>query len=310
VDQGAPPGHRVELLVSDNSPSVSRDVAEPWLARWPGPMQYLANTPSIGPIPNFNQCLTKSTGQFILLLHDDDYLLPGAIGHVLDAIDRAGDDRVLLFGVDIVDENGRRRRNQSFRSEQLLGPKQALRRLLADSSFVRVPAIVIRRDVFEEVGGFDESIGNPTDFELQVRVFARFPVRCEPATIAAYSVHADASTAEMFHTETIATLLGIFDRARALGVLPESVIRRAQADWFHHFILGGAYRQLRAGNPRRARAILALFDVPEVAALGRSTRWQPVRTLFAAIVRLPPGLAAKLMRTIGRASPERFWLYW
>jgi glycosyltransferase involved in cell wall biosynthesis len=310
VDQTGLPSERVELLVSDNSPDASRAIAEDHLTRWSGPTCYLPNSPSIGPIPNFNQCLTRASGRFVLMLHDDDYLLPGSIDAILAAIDRAGDERVLLFGVDIVDENGGLRRRQAFRTEQRLGPRRALLRLLSDSSFVRIPAIVIRRDVFDEVGPFDETVGNPTDFELLTRIFARFGVTCETATIAAYSVHVHASTSEMFHADTIETVMTIFNRARALRVLPDDLVAKCEADWFHQFILGGAYRSLRAGDPDRARTILGLLSLPNVAVLGPSKRWRPLRWLFTAIVRLPPWLAARMMRTIGRASPERIWLSW
>jgi GT2 family glycosyltransferase len=310
VDQDGPDGHRIELLVSDNSPAVSRSVVEPYLARWTGPTRYLANEPSIGPIPNFNQCLREARGTWILFVHDDDYLLPDAMSSILNAIDTADDDRVLLFGVDVVDERGRRRRRQSFEGVERLGPRRALVRLMSDSSFVRIPSLVIRRDVFDEIGGFDETIGSPTDLDLLTRVFARYGVRCEPRTTAAYSVHVGAATSDMFTADTVATLMTIFRRARDLQVLPEPVLDRCETDFFHHFILGGAYRQLRAGEPRRASEILDLFDLPEVDSLGASTRWRPVRWLFELVVRLPPGVASTAMRAIGRVSPERFMSSW
>lgn len=310
VDQDGPGAHRIELLVSDNSPAVSRSVVEPFLARWAGPTRYLANDPSIGAIANFNQCLLEANGTWILFLHDDDYLLPDAMTSILGAIDHADGDRVLLFGVDVVDEHGRRRRRQSFNVVERLDPRRAFVRLMSDSSFVRIPSLVIRRDVFDEVGRFDETLGDPTDFELLTRVFARFGLRCEPRTTAAYSVHLGTATSEMFHEDTIATLMTIFGRARDLQVLPDSLMGRCEADFFHHFILGGAYRQLRAGQPRRAGAILDLFDLPEVSSLGASSRWRLIRWLFETIVRLPPGIAATAMRTIGRISPERFLSSW
>jgi glycosyltransferase involved in cell wall biosynthesis len=306
ADQSADARGRVELIVSDNSPGMSRTVAEQILASWPGPTRYFPNEPSIGPIPNFNQSMAAARGRFVLLLHDDDFLMPGAIAAILQAIDRAEGERALLFGVAIVDERERRRRAQAFRAVRRLSPEAALQRLLTDSSFVRIPAIVIRRDALDEIGLFDASLGEPTDLDLMVRVFARFGVRLEPATIAAYTVHVRAATTEMFHAETIAVLMSIFDRAKETEVLPDSVLVRCQTDWFHHFILGGAYRQLRAGNSRGAARVLELFRLPTVAALGPSRRWRPIRVLFGLIVKLPPRVAGEMMKLVGRASPERF----
>ena len=59
---------------------------------------------------------------------------------MLDAIRRAApDESVLVFGVQIVDVDGVRRRQQTFRRERYLEPREALRRLLRNSSFVRQP---------------------------------------------------------------------------------------------------------------------------------------------------------------------------
>lgn len=300
---------RVEVVVSDNSPDLNESFARPLLATWPGPTLYLANRPDVGAIPNFNQCIARASGEFLLLLHDDDFLLPGALEVILGALGRVLDgDRALLFGVSVVDLDGHLRRRQVFRTESHLGPESALRRLLSDSSFVRIPAIVFRRDTLLEVGSFDESVGNPTDFDLLIRIFARHGVRLLPATIAAYTVHSDAATSGMFHEATIRTLMDLFDRAVRTGVLPEGVVRHCEIDWFHQFILGGTYRQLRAGDTVGAKKVFGLFRLPAVHALGRSRRWSPVRLLFQILLRVPARVSKPLMRTIGHLSPERLWV--
>jgi hypothetical protein len=78
-------------------------------------------------------------------LDDDDYLLPGAGAAMVDAIRRARTTARVLIGVEIVDAKGTRHREQRFHREQYLEPQEALRRLLSNSSFVREPAVVVRR---------------------------------------------------------------------------------------------------------------------------------------------------------------------
>jgi glycosyltransferase involved in cell wall biosynthesis len=309
VENGTGTAGKVEVLVSDNSPQLNEQLARRWLGTWPGRTLYLPNHDDIGAIPNFNQCIDRATGRFILLLHDDDLLLPGALETLTAAIERAdSEDRALLFGVAVVDLDGHVRRRQEFRAEIQLGPEPALRRLLTDSSFVRIPAIVLRRDTLLEIGGFDESVGNPTDFDLLIRLFARFGVRCLPATTAAYTVHSEAATSGMFHETMIETLTTLFDRSIATGVLPERAVRQCEADWFHQFILGGTYRPLRAGDMGAARQVFALFRLPAMRVLGRSRRWMPVRVLFGILLRVPAWVAKPMMRIVGRMSPERLWM--
>jgi glycosyltransferase involved in cell wall biosynthesis len=309
VDRDQAVAERVELLVSDNSPDLDEAIVGPLLEAWRGPTRYLANRPDIGAIPNFNQCIEQASGTYVLLLHDDDFLLAGAVETIVDVLERSGDeDHALLFGVAVVDIDGHVRRRQAFREEERLDPGAALQRLLSDSSFVRIPAIVFRRTTLLEIGEFDASVGNPTDFDLLIRLFARFGVRCLTATIAGYTVHSDAATSSMFHESMIRTLTELFDRAVRTGVLPERTVRRCEADWFHQFILGGTYRPLRAGDTAAARDVFGLFRLPSMRALGRSRRWLPVRLLFRLLLLLPSRVSTPLMRMVGRLSPERLWM--
>ncbi len=254
-----------------------------------------------------NQSLAQAPGEWLLMLHDDDQLRPGGLRLVLDELARDPAD-VILFGVYVTDGEGHLRRHQGFPARRHLGPAAALRRLMSDSSFVRMPAIVMRRGAVLEAGLFDPAVGQSDDFDLFVRLFARHGLTCAPGDLAVYTIHEDSATTSMFVPATIAAQMRIFDRAAATGVLPEDVLRRAKADWFHQFILAGAYRQMRSGHAAAARTTMGLFRLPEVQDLGPSRRWWPLRLAFEVMVHLPGGFATWVARWVGRLSPERFWL--
>ncbi len=280
----APVAEHVEVTVSDGSDDdASRQVVERFAADWPGGHEYVRNRPALNLPENINRAVGLGSGDWILQLHDDDYLLPGAGHVVLDAIRRAArDEQVLLFGVEIVDEHGVKLREQTFRRERYLPPGQAVRRLLRNSSFVRQPAVLVRRAAFEQAGSFDTTIGGSCDTDMWVRLFSRYGVRCLPRTTCAYTIHQAGATTGMWKPDTIQVLHKIFDNAVTLGAAPERSIRRWQADFFHQFILAGAYRRLRARQRAEAREVLRLFDLPEVRDLGVSPKWLPVRAAFVA----------------------------
>ena len=278
-----PVAERVEVAVSDGSDDgATAEVVHRSLTRWPAGYQYVWNQPALSLVENINRAIAISTGQWVLQLHDDDYLLPGAGAAMLDAIRRASSgESVLLFGVQIVDAEGVCRRRQTFRREQYLGPTQALPRVLRNSSFVRMPAAVVRRAALEREGLFNTTVGGATDTDMWVRLFSRYGVRCLPRVTCAYTIHDAAATTGMWTPDTIRANAEIFDRAVAEGIVPERLIRRWQADWYHQFILAGAYRRLRKGRRAEARDVLRLFELPEVR--GRvSPRWLPVRAAFTA----------------------------
>jgi glycosyltransferase involved in cell wall biosynthesis len=275
---------RVELTVSDGSTDdASAEIVERFVAGWNGGHRYVHNRPPLPLVDNMNRAIELASGEWVMQLDDDDYLLPGACEAMLEAVANARPkESVLLFGVDIVNADGGRTRTQRFRSEQYLEPAQALERLLRNSSFVREPAVVVRRSALEREGLFDPSVGDTTDTDMWVRLFARYGVRCFPRTTCAYTIHEAAATTGMWNPGVIASLGAIFDRAVATGVVPEATVRRWQADFLHQFILAGAYRRLRVRRRREAGQVLRLFELPEVRAVGPSRKWWPVRVAFTA----------------------------
>lgn len=279
------PAGDVELVVSDNSPDdESERVAAELLGSWDGPSSYVHLEPAAGAVGNFNSCVTAAGGSWVLILHDDDRLLPGACDVVLAAIAGAdATERALLFGVRVVSGAGRTLRRQEFRADRRLAPAAALRAVLSDSSFVRFPAIVVRADAYADAGPFDATVGGATDLDMWIRLFAAHGVRCVAATTCEYTVHAGSWTTRMFNAETVHALLRIFDRAVALGVLGEPDVRRCERDFFAQFVLGGAVRSLRARDRSRAAEILRLLRLPELRRLGTSRRWLPVRAAVAAL---------------------------
>ena len=279
-----PVAEHIEVAVSDGSDDgATGEVVGRVLTGWPAGYRYVWNRPALSLIENTNRAVEISTGQWVVQLHDDDYLLPGAGAAMLDAICRAAPgENVLLFGVHIVDINGVRRREQTFRRERYLEPKEALRRLLRNSSFVRAPTAVVRRTAMEQEGLFDTTVGDAADTDMWVRLFSRYGVRCLPQATCAYTIHEAAATTGMWNSGTIQDAHRIFDRAIALGLVPERTIRRWQADFLHQFILAGAYRRLRVGRRAEAREVLRLFKLREVHDRGLSPKWLPVRAAFTA----------------------------
>jgi hypothetical protein len=272
----------VEFTVSDGSATdESSHVVSRLLGSWPGGYRYVRNEPPLSLPENINRVIGLGTAPWVLQLHDDDFLLPQAGGVIAETIERLDPgERVLLFGVEIVDEHGVRRRTQAFRREERLEPTAALRRLLSRSSFVRQPAVVIHRSAFAAEGMYDTTIGGSCDTEMYVRLFARFGVRCVPQTTCAYTVHAGAATAGMWNAQTVRHVDEIFDRAAALRLVPDRSVRRWEAAFINQFILAGAYRSLRMRQRGEASQVLRLFNLPEVRRLRLSLKWLPVRVAF------------------------------
>jgi glycosyltransferase involved in cell wall biosynthesis len=274
----------VEIIVSDNSTANDDGeiTAREMLARQPaGQWRYYHNAPGGTVTSNWKNCLRRARGHFVQMLHDDDYLLPDALPRMVAALRSIGRQyEVIQFGVDVVDIKGRVLKHQRRQQDRYLPPAAALEKVLTDSSYVRMPALVASRAAYYAVGGPDPEQENTDDTDVWVRLFARYGVYQVPGCVACYTVHSDALTTTMFNEHIIDLLLRIFQKAGQTRLLPPNRLRQAQARFFHQFILAGTYRSIRRRDFPAARRVLGLFRLPALRHLSIPARWLPVRLVF------------------------------
>ena len=85
----------VELIISDNASSdgtgeVVKEFQEAGLA-----VGYVRNVENVGMDGNFLQCFTLAKGRYVWVLGDDDLIIPGALGQVMDLL--RGDEYSLVY---------------------------------------------------------------------------------------------------------------------------------------------------------------------------------------------------------------------
>jgi len=165
-----------------------------------------------------------------------------------------------------------------------LSPSQAIQKLMSNSSFVRFPAIVIRRHGFEEIGYFDEEIGSIADIEMWIKTFSKYGFFCISDITCAYTVHENALTTQMFNQEIIQKILYLFDLVNKLEVLDWSTLERCKSNFFHQFILAGTYRQLRKGNFLEAQTIISLFNCESIRSIKVSQKWIGIKGIFKLVI--------------------------
>lgn len=144
---------------------------------------------NIGHTGNFNTCLQRSRGQLIHLLHGDDCVREGfytTLRHAFEVAPHIG----AAFCRDIrMDEHGHW---QSIsRILQLeSGILHDWLETIAVGQRLQAPAMVVRRNVYEHLGGFDRRISYyGEDWEMWVRIAAHYQVWYEVAPLALYRLH-------------------------------------------------------------------------------------------------------------------------
>ena len=146
-----------------------------------------------GQIANLSACVERSRGELVHILHGDDYVLPG----YYEPLDRgfASDPRVgaAFCRWKIVDGDGDDLALAEPEQEHAGVMKDALAHLASEQRIV-TPAMAVRREVWEKLGGFDSRLRCAEDWEMWVRIAAHYDVWYEPRLLAAYRRHDRSNT--------------------------------------------------------------------------------------------------------------------
>jgi glycosyltransferase involved in cell wall biosynthesis len=215
---------------------------------------------------NWNRGLELARGELVHLLHQDDYVLPGFYERMDSAFRQRPDIGMAFCRTRLVDAADRPIRTTS-RQQWTSGVLAHWLPRIAERQRVQTPSVVVHRRTYEAVGGFRTDLQLALDWEMWVRIAARFPVWYEPRPLAAYRRHADNETARL-HASGAAWP----DLARAIRINAESLpdeIRggtlSASVRWYVASAMRTAERQIQAGH--FGRASVTLGHVPGILAL-------------------------------------------
>lgn len=152
-----------------------------------------------------NQALRLARAPHLAHVDADDFLLPGALRKMVDALSadpRAGQVHCYFFDVDA---NGRttraavHQRWASFRRDR--PPDLSYRERLQKTSGVINHLRTYRRSVLEELGGFDENLFFAIDYDMALRILERWEIRLVPEFLYVRRVH-DTNTTESLRLKT------------------------------------------------------------------------------------------------------------
>ena len=163
----------IEYIVIDGG---SSDGTVDVLRRYGARIDHWQSEPDRGISDAFNKGLARASGALIGLVNADDWLAPDQIAIGVAALERSGAD--FVFGDLIYHAAGGRSR---FR---IKGDPDYARSIGRGMPDVNHPTLLARREVYEQVGGFDPALRCAMDYDWLLRAHrAGFRGLYEPALV-------------------------------------------------------------------------------------------------------------------------------
>jgi glycosyltransferase involved in cell wall biosynthesis len=155
---------------------------------------------NVGHVRNFNTCLLRTRGHLIHLLHGDDGVRPG----FYEAMQRPflNDPTIGAAFCRCIMMDGHDNWLNISHIEQAQGgiiPDWLER--IAEGQRIQTPSMVVRRQVYEQLGGFDDRFTRyGEDWEMWVRLSANYLVWHEVLPLALYRLHTASLTGQSSRT--------------------------------------------------------------------------------------------------------------
>ena len=261
LGQDPGPDRMQVAVVDDRSPTVDVDALVDRLA--PGRVEVYKNPENLGLAGNWNAAIRHARGHWVHLLHQDDLVLPG----FYDRLARAdGDDEVgMAFCQTAAFESEGEWMYISILERHGAGPIDNWRRKILRGQRLFCPAAVVRRSIYESVGGFRPDLKFVLDWEMWARIAGVRSAWFEPSVLVCYRVHEQSETSRLRKAG-----LDIIDGAFGIDLVRDAsppdlrpIVGRELRDLLCREGFAKASRLLEAGEVRPAlrliRTILRCF---------------------------------------------------
>ena len=198
-----------------------------------------------------NTGLAQVDAGFVVFLDSDDRLMPEAIERGLRELEREPDAMMAAGVWRLIGEDG-----QVLPSSPPQQPENVYSALL-ESCFISTPAAVIyRRELFAEIGGFDPEVSASADYDLYLRAASRHPVCLHDDVVAEYRRHGANMTrdSQLIIRSELQVLRRQSRRVKGVPVLNEALERGIERSRTYHGarIVDEIRRQVDEGRRRDA----------------------------------------------------------
>ena len=157
----------IEVIVVDNASSDNTaDVVASYVDER---LTYVKNERNLGLFGNFNRCIELATGKFLHILHSDDYIDPDFTARCI-AFFQEHPSLVMTSTRARIVGNSFETDSACSDTDLVYPAPDGFRRLLANRSYIACPSVMIRRDIYRDVGPFSLEYPYSSDFYQWLRI--------------------------------------------------------------------------------------------------------------------------------------------
>ena len=167
---------------TDNSESVVKSFSD-------NRIKFYNNERNIGLVKNLNRCLCLASGQYVSILHGDDIYLPQALEKRVSSLDSNPSVGLVYSQYKIIDENGAVIGEYRYCQDDYIAKGEDEFKTLILKNHIGCPTVMVRKECYDKLGGYDERYPQPSDWEMWLRIALHYDVAFISEPLVCYRVH-------------------------------------------------------------------------------------------------------------------------
>lgn len=210
----------LEVIISDNaSDDETAAIANEYGVKFG--FKVFVNGGNIGAFNNWNGLIELAQGKYIAIYHSDDIYEPTIIEESVALLERQPQSGLVGTLAMVIDGVGKERYLFKLPAGVALSPfyglAEVFRAVLGNSGdriFLVTSSVMVRRRLYTELGPFDTSgrFGSAGDYEMWLRIAARYPVAVIPRPLMRYRVHEEqGSELELRRNVALPDIMSVLD---------------------------------------------------------------------------------------------------
>jgi glycosyltransferase involved in cell wall biosynthesis len=200
-----------------------------------------------------------ATGEWLMFLDADDLLREAALARLCAAAAASPDADVIYGDYDRIDAQGRAVGRRGLLKARRKPSGEVLQDLLAGNFIVNGGIMIVRKRVFDRLGGFDEALRFCEDWHCWCRLAAVARFRFLPEIVLDYRVHSanTMSSTQRSPADFIPAAERVFADALIVGRVPAAALAKLHEAATVHLIIYAAAQAVRFRSYSKAVAFAA-----------------------------------------------------
>ncbi len=164
--------HREIIIVDDCSNDTTLSVIQNLIAQYPQEnIKLIQNTENRWPAGSYNKAVENSIGKYITFLDSDDFLIASGLEKKIEMLEKNREIQI-IYGNGVFHEKWKNGLQIQWHIVKLLewSIGNIHKRLYTTIPMLSVSCSVMRRDFFDQIGGFDP-LCQSNDWVLNIRIF-------------------------------------------------------------------------------------------------------------------------------------------